>query len=304
MSVSHHIGLEIAERSFRFVEMQQQDRQSTILRADILETTHDYASPLLFGLPFQRTLARDFIRDLATVFHRHTVYADSLSLVLPSLLPVVTMLPVDAQLPRAVQRRQVEWECAALGGHAPETALAILTHDFANALKTMAVALPASCVDFLRETCEHMTLDLQAIDTDHFVMENVVRKLYPYDADGTFAVLGLFVEHCSAGLYDRGVYRGFRQTSVTHRQHYTAQAVRLLEGLPGYHSALPDRVFVFGTAATDDVTDALVGILKSTIVRCVPLADVVIPETVAGLMRETGERFYDVSASAAMLGLT
>ncbi len=303
MSVAHHIGLEIAERSFRFVEMQQQDRQSTILRADTLETTHDYASPLLFDLAFQPTLARDFIRDLATVFHRHAVYAHSLSLVLPSLLPLVTMLPVDGQLPRSLQRRQVEWECATLGGHSHDTALTILTHDFASTLQTMAVALPSSCVDFLRATCEHMTLDLQAIDTDHFVMENFVRKLYPYDAGGTFAVLGLYSGHCSAGLYDRGAYRGFRLASVTYKQHFTAQAVRLLEALPGFHAAAPDHVFVFGTAAADDVIDALDGILKSTIVRCVPLADIAIPDSILEAMCGTGERFYDVSASAAILGL-
>ena len=62
MSVSHHIGLEIAERTFRFVEMQQQDRHTTILRADVLETAHDYASPLLFDLPFDTGLARDRCR--------------------------------------------------------------------------------------------------------------------------------------------------------------------------------------------------------------------------------------------------
>ena len=62
-------------------------------------------------------------------------------------------------------------------------------------------------------------------------------------------------------------------------------------------------MFVFGTAAADDVIDALDGILKSSIVRCVPLADITIPDSILDAMRGTGERFYDVSASAAMLGL-
>lgn len=304
MSVHHHIGLEIAERSFRFVEIQKQDRQSTILRADIRETSHDYSSPLLFDLPFNRELARDFIRDLAAIFHLHAVYACSLSIVLPSMLPLVTMLPIDEKLERTEQQKQLEWECRTLGGHPPETALTILAHDIAESRKTLAVSLPASCVDFLNSTCEHLTLDLAAIDTDHFVMENVVQKLYPHDACGTFAVLGLAGDHCSAGLYVGGLYRGFRQTSVTYKQHFAAQAVRLLESLPGFlGNGQPEHVFAYGSAAGDDVIEALDGILKSTVVRCFPLADTTVSDTILQTMRDSGERLFDVSASAALLGL-
>ena len=57
MGVTHHIGLEIAERAFRFVEIQQQDRQSTVLRADTLETAQDYSSRLLFDIPYDKSLA-------------------------------------------------------------------------------------------------------------------------------------------------------------------------------------------------------------------------------------------------------
>ncbi|MFA6233087.1 MAG: hypothetical protein WC824_02710 [Bacteroidota bacterium] len=304
MSVSHHIGLEIAERSFRFVEIQQQDRQSTILRADILETAHDYSSSLLFDLPYQRELARDFIRDLATVFHRHAVFAGSLSIVLPSMLPLVTMLPIDEQLSHSDQRNQLEWDCKLLDGLSPDAAMTILAHNFAQSRKTLAVALPTACVEFLNSTCEHLTLDLTAIDTDHFVMENVVQRLYPHDANGTFAVLGLFSDHCSAGLYADSAYRGFRQTNVTYKQHFAAQAVHLLESLPGFQSTgHPDHVFVYGSATGDDVLDALDGILKSTVVRCVPLADTIVPDSILQCMRDSGERLFDVSSSAALLGV-
>ncbi|MBE0645294.1 MAG: hypothetical protein IH600_14515 [Bacteroidetes bacterium] len=304
MSVTHHIGLEIAEHSFRFVEMQKQDRHTTILRADILQTVHDYASPLLFDIPFDSGLARDFIRDLATVFHRHTVYASSLSLVLPSMLPLVTMLPVDDAVPRAIQRSQLQWECESLGGHVADTPLTILTYGLERMKKTLAVALPTACVDFLNNTCEHLTLDLTAIDTNHFIMENVVGQLYPHNATGTFAVLGLFTDHCSAGLYHHGEYRGFRQTAVTYKQHFAAQAVQLLENLPGFYSTgQPDHVFVFGSAAGDDVIDALDGILKSTVVRCIPLADTRIPDPLLRSIQDTGESLFDVAASAALLGL-
>lgn len=305
MSVSHHIGLEIAERAFRFVEIQRQDRHTTILRADILETAHDYSSPLLFDLPYLRDTARDFIRDLAEIFLRHPVYAGSLSIVLPSVLPLVTMLPIDDRLASEDRQRVLQWDCETLGGHPPGSRLSILTHSLDRARKTLAVALPEACVNFLHGACEHLTLELSAIDTDHFVMENGMRLLYPHESDGGFGLLGLFADHCSAGMYCAGEYLGFRQTSVTYKQHYAAQAVHLLESIPGYHSASqPQRVLVFGPAATDDVIDALNHVLGGSVARCVPLANTAVPDPLLRSMRDGDEHLFDVPAAAALLGVS
>jgi hypothetical protein len=305
MSVSHHIGLEIAERAFRFVEIQRQDRHTTILRADVLGTAHDYSSPLLFDLPYQRDTARDFIRDLAEIFLRNPVYAGSLSIVLPSVLPLVTMLPVDDRLVSEQRQRILEWDCETLGGHPPGSRLSILTHSLDRARKTLAVALPEACVKFLHGACDHLTLELSAIDTDHFVMENAMRLLYPHESDGGFGVLGLFADHCSAGMYSAGDYLGFRQTSVTYKQHYAAQAVHLLESIPGYHSARqPQRIFVFGPAVTDEVIDALNHVLDGSVARFVPLANTAVPDPILRIMREGDEHLFDVSASAALLGVS
>ncbi|MBR9976664.1 MAG: hypothetical protein KFH87_01130 [Bacteroidetes bacterium] len=304
MSVSLHIGLEIAERSFRFVEIQKQDRQTTILQADILETAHDYASPLLYELPYQRELARDFIRDLATVFLTRGVYAESLSLVLPSMLPLVAMLPFDQHLSASMKQMQLEWDCRTLAGLTTETPQTILSHDLEHAHNTLAMAMPAACVDVLNSTCEHLTLQLLAIDTDHFVMENLVRMLYPYDAEKNFAVLGLSPDHCVAGLYRDKRYLGFRQTSVTYKQHYAAQAVHLLEKLPSFRGlGNPDHIFVYGSAASDDVIESLNGILPGNVIRCVPLADTGISDSIMQSMRTVGEQQFDIAASAALLGL-
>ena len=303
MGVSHHIGLEIAERAFRFVEIQQQDRHATILRADVHPTAHDYASPLLFELPFDRQLARDFIADLAAIFLREPVYAGSLSLVLPSVLPLVSMLPVDARIPADTQRRLLAWECGTLSGQGPDVRLSILTHDVENGGRTLVVALPEACVDFLRETCEHLTLDLAAIETDHFVMENVLRLLYPHETGGSFGVLGMHTAHCSAGVHSGGRYLGFRQTAISHRQHYAAQAVHLLESIPGYHDAPPPRqVFAFGPAADDGMLDALHRVIAEPVTRCLPMAGADVPDAVLAAMRRAGAREFDVSAAAALLG--
>ncbi|MBR9976118.1 MAG: hypothetical protein KFF77_11100 [Bacteroidetes bacterium] len=303
MSVSHHIGLEIAERVFRFVEIQRQDRQTTVLRAEILPTAHDYSSPLLFELPFRQDVARDFIRDLSTVFLRHDVYAQDLSIALPSMLPLVATLPTDKTLDAARQSSLLQWECATLHGSAANERLAILTHPLRQTARTLAVALPEAIVDFLNEVCEHLTLGLATIDTDHFVMENAVRQQYPHEAKHRLAVLGLFPDHCSAGMYTDGEYLGFRQTSVTFKRHYAAQAVQLLESIPGSLAAgQPDHIFVFGPAAGDDVLEALDRILPGTVTRCVPLADSSVPESLLGEMRSVDERQYDVAAAAALLG--
>jgi hypothetical protein len=303
MSVSHHIGLEIAERAFRFVEIQRQDRRTTVLRAEILPTIHDYSSTLLFDLPFRQDIARDFIRDLATVFLRHDVYAQDLSIALPSMLPLVATLPTDARLDPAQQNDLLHWDCRSLYGAAPDERLAILTHALHPSGRTLAVALPEASVDFLNGVCEHLTLGLATIDTDHFVMENAVRRQYPHEARLRLAVLGLFPDHCSAGMYTDGEYLGFRQTAVTFKRHYAAQAVQLLESIPGAHNAgHPDHVFVYGPAAGDDVLEALDSILPATVTRCVPLADSTISDTLLEEMRHADERQFDVAAAAALLG--
>lgn len=303
MGVSHHIGLEIAERSFRFVEIQRQDRRTTVLRAEIHPTAHDYSSPLLFELPYRPDIARDFIRDIATVFLRNDLYAHDLSIALPSMLPTVAVLPVDSSLDPARQRDLLQWECRTLHGSAPDERLAVLTHDLRQSGRILAIALPEACVDFLNGVCEHLTLGLAAIDADHFVMENAIRHLYPHDANGSLAVLGLFPDHCAAGMYAGGEYLGFRQTAITFKRHYAAQAVHLLESLPGYHAAAPPvRVHVYGPGASDDILDALDAILPGTVARCVPMADSEIPDPLLAELRDMDERQFDVAAAAAILG--
>lgn len=303
MGVSHHIGLEIAERIFRVVEIQQQDRHATILRADVYPTAHDYSSPLLFELPFDGRIARDFITDLAAIFLNDSVYAGSVSVVLPSVLPLVSMLPVDRVIPAGTQRALLEWECETLAGYGPERRLSILTHPVDDGGRTLAVALPETSVAFLRATCEHLTLDLAAIETDHFVMENVLRLLYPHETEGGFGVLGLYPDHCSAGVHSGDHYLGFRHIAITHRHQYAAQAVHLLESIPGYHDRTsPLRLFAYGPAADDALLDALGGVFGEPIIRCVPLAGADAPSSLRDAMQRQGERDFDVPAAAALLG--
>lgn len=307
MSVSHHIGLEIAERSFRFAEIQQQDRQMTILRADVMDTQHDYSSHTLFDLPFDRELARSFIADLAAVYHRHTVYAGSLSIVLPALLPVVCTVPVNKSLTAEERREQFEWECRMLGAFPDALPLHILSHELSplpTAEQVLLVALPSALVQFLTSICEHLTLELLSIDIDQFVMEHAVRRLYAHETDGNYAVIGMHPEHCSAGRYAGEQYLGCRMTSISYRHHYPAQAVRLLESLPLREgSGTLDQVFIFGAAAELHTVDAVESILRCPTIRCVPLADTIIPDDVQRTFTHNGERLFDAAAAAAMLGL-
>ncbi len=279
----------------------------TILRADVLETQHDYASPLLYDLPFDRDLARSFIADLAAVYHRHTVYAGSLSIVLPALLPVVCTVPVDRALTADARREQYEWECRTLGAFPEDLPLHILSHDLAplqNAVQVLLVALPDPLVRFLTSTCEHLTLELLSIDIDQFVMEHAVRRLYPHETERNYAVIGLHTAHCSAGQYSGADYHGCRMTSISYRQHYPAQAVRLLESLPvRTGGSTLNQVFLFGEAAEHHTVDAVEEILQTPTIRTVPLADTIIPDAVQESFTHNNERMFETAAAAAMLGL-
>lgn len=279
----------------------------TILRADVMETQHDYASTLLYDLPFDRDLARSFISDLASLYHRHTVFAGSLSIVLPALLPVVCSVPVDKELTSEERREQFDWECRMLGAFPKDLPLHILSHDLSQlpaADHVLLVALPAALVHFLTSTCDHLTLELLSIDIDQFVMEHAVRRLYPHETGGEYAVIGLHAAHCSAGRYSGEQYHGCRMSAISYRQHYPAQAVRLLESLPvrtGDHTL--EQIFLFGAAAEHHTVDAVEQILRTPASRCVPLADTIIPDGVQATFERSDERLFDAAAAAAMLGL-
>ena len=279
----------------------------TILRADVMDTQHDYSSHILHDLPFDRDLARNFIADLAAVYHRHTVFAGSLSIVLPALLPVVCMVPVEKSLAAQERREQFDWECRTLGAVPEDVPLHILSHDLPplpDAEQVLLVALPRALVHFLTSICEHLTLELLSIDIDQFVMEHAVRRLYPHETAGNYAVIGMHADHCSAGRYSGEDYLGCRMTSVSYRQHYPAQAVRLLESLPVREGNRPlDHVFLFGAAADHHTVDAVEDILHCPTVRCIPLADTIINDDVQSALSHSDERVFDTAAAAAMLGL-
>jgi Tfp pilus assembly PilM family ATPase len=303
MSVSHHIGLEIAGSCFRLVELQRQDHHTVVLRADVYDTGENFASPRMFDLPFDRGLAKTFISDLLNALTASAIYSPAVSLVLPSDLPLVATLPLDVSVAEQERMALLEWECRTLMGFAEGTAMSVLMHPIRRdgvQSSALVVALPQSLVDFLNSVFSHLTFELAAIDIDHFVMENLVRLQYPkYTADG-LAVLGLFASHCSAGIYHGSVYSGFRLGQISYRQQYASQALRLIEDLS---TRRLDNVYCFGAGYTTHIGDALGGLLNAHVSRCMPITDPGAEEVFRKSGDPDGERVFDVAAAAAVLGL-
>jgi Tfp pilus assembly PilM family ATPase len=303
MSVSHHIGLEIAGSCFRLVEVQRQDHHTVVLRADVYDTGADFASARMFDLPFDRQLAKTFIADLLNALTASAMYSPAVSLVLPSDLPLVATLPLDVSVPEQERMALLEWECRTLMGFAEGTPMSVLAHPIRrdeSHSSVLVVALPQPLVDFLNTVFAHLTFDLASIDVDHFVMENLVRMQYPkYTADG-LAVVGLYASHCSAGIYHGSVYSGFRLGTVSYRQQYASQALRLIEDLSGRQL---DNVYCFGPGYTTHIGEALGGLLSAHVSRCMPITDPGAEEVFRKNGNAAGEHMFDVAAAAAMLGL-
>lgn len=305
MPVSHHIGLEIAERCFRLVELQQQDRHTAVLRAEVHASTHDYASQLLFDLPWQRELAATFIRDLASVLTAQPLSADTVSLVLPASLPLVTTVAIDADSPATMQRALMEWECQALAAPVGNDALVTLTHTLApdnRHARSLVVALPNAVIEFLGSTFEHLTLNLTNLDVNHFVVENGVRKLYPHDSGDCFAVLGIHSGHVSAGVYRGGTYQGFRISELSWKQQYAAQACTVLERVAGEWLAELKHVYCFGEHCGNAVVEGLERLLPARVTRFIPL----VGDSISYGPYDAHTADSDVllcSAAAAVLGL-
>ncbi len=308
MWVTHHIGLEIAERSFRLVEMKKQDSQMTILRADALTTGRNYASGMLHEIPFDRDSAKQFITELAELIGRDSVLSGGISIVLPANLPVVTTVHLDPALDENQQHEQLQWECRTLGGFGAETEMHILSHKLQGQGKTtdyLAVALPKATVRFLASTMSHLTFELSSVDANHFVIENWVRQAYPFNARDNFTVLGMFNHFCAAGAYAAGEYLGFRMQGYSYREESLSQAERLLNDLHGNHDRnTTHSIYMYGEEAAPGVASSLHELLEKPVSRIAPLTDTRIPEHVQRRLDVFNEHTFDVAVCAAARGLT
>lgn len=305
MDVRHHIGLEIAEHSFRLVEMSTQDRRTTILRADIWETEHDYASHLLHEVPFEKNLARSFIASLSDLINSDAIFSTAVSLVLPVDLPVITTLPIDRGMTEEAKFEQLQWETRTLAGLPEKTQMHILTHrvgQTADAEKILVVALPQSTVDFLVTTFSYLTLDLASIDVDHFILEDWVRHSYGSDTQARIGVLGLYSRFCSAGVYTAGSYRGFRMRGFDSRRQYLAQTVQAFDELLRPDALPLDSVYAFGAEAIPGVAETLQGLLDAPVSRIIPLVNTNVSDEIRTTLDLYGEHHFDAAAGAALRG--
>jgi hypothetical protein len=234
MAVDHHIGFEIAERSLRLVELRVSDGFPSILRADEVATSHAFGSSLLHSIPFDRDLAKAFVRDVAALVHRRPFLAQRISIVLPPLVPLIGTFPVDAHLPPDEQRRHLERECRRLTFIDDASDVSVLSFPIerAEAADThLAVSLPRTTVDFLQSVFSHLTFQVDSIDIEHFVVERASQRIYKEVEGLTCGTLGLFTAGCTASIARADTYFGFRVAAASWRRQYLAHALSLLTSL-------------------------------------------------------------------------
>lgn len=309
MATDHHIGLEIAEQSLRLIELRVADGYPFLLRADVLPTEHPFGTALLHAAPFDRDLAKHFVRDVATLVHRHPFLSTRISVVLPPLVPLIVTLPADARCTPEERRLHIVRECRRLTSLDDRTQVSVLSFpvDRSDSVEHyLAVSLPQTTIDFLKSVLSHLTFQVHSIDIDHFVVERAAQRSYREQAGLTSGTLGLFDTACTASIIRGEAYFGFRVSRMSYRQQYLAHAVSLLTGLLRKRvRASLESLVLFGDERCDEFHPALEKVLDIPIHRFLPSRQIpFLSSTVAEAAAHYPPHVFTAAASAAWNGLS
>jgi Tfp pilus assembly PilM family ATPase len=307
MPTRSHIGLEIADTEFRMMELRADDDGPVISYAVTQQTEFNYASPLLHEAPYNRKIAKAFIKDLSSLFHHSTTNASRVSIALPASTLLVSTFPIDPHLSEAEKKEQLEWECQTLYGVDTETKLDV--HSFVlsateDAEMHLAASMPNQTSEFLKSVFAQLAFTVNSIDVNQFIVENHLHDNTPGIASLAYAVFGLFEEFCTVGVYDRGKYYGFRQSSMSFREGYFAQALRLLQSILGDDPELNlEAVYVYGSASTQPLLDSLRTLLEIPVRKFDPRKGVPFLNTqCSNTVMQAAAHVYDIPFSAALSG--
>jgi hypothetical protein len=251
MAIKHHIGLEISEQAFQFVEVRIVNGAPLILHAERIRTTRDFGTQLLHETPFHKDLAKAFISDMTSLFQKHNLLASTISIALPVSVCLVTTLPVDRRLSEAERTEQFAWECRTLMSLSPEIKVRVLSQPMqtiGDGEHHLLVALPESTLVFLSSVLSHLTFTVQSVEPNHFVQENSILQSGDRSAGSGFAVCGIFESCCSVGVYEQDRYCGFRSGIVSYKQQLASTILLHLEKvLTDHHATRVDTLHLFGS---------------------------------------------------------
>lgn len=202
------------------------------------DTGDDFAGPLLHAAATDDAVARRLGDEVSDALRAGSMYATSVSLVLATQVPLLAVLPSDPMLPLQEKRRQFAWECRALMSLGPTEPLSVQSFLLARGAEHeswLVSALPQRTVTFLRTLFEHIGYDLRAVDITHFAVENGIRDLLRPAERPTAVIAGLQPRRIDTGIYQEGVYTGFRSTALTGQTPLVRQVLATVHDLLDEH---------------------------------------------------------------------
>lgn len=266
MSIAHHIGLEIAGRSLRLVEMQSKDGFPVILRTEVAKCLHPFGSALFHELPYDANLAKSFITSVSRLLYGRPVYSNSISVVLSHCIPAIAVVPLPSNYTSQESEEELRWQCKTLLGLSPDADVTVLSSEISQTAtsqsRTLAVALSTAGVTFLREMFEHLTLSVTAIGVDHFVIESGVQMMFPPTRTGAQGVIGLCDHLIFAGMFEQGAYLEFAAKRISSNEQTATEAIRVLERFLQQHPTKQiQHLYLYGKNATEHVASELRALL-------------------------------------------
>ncbi|MAT38554.1 MAG: hypothetical protein CL946_03000 [Ectothiorhodospiraceae bacterium] len=308
MAATSHTGLYLTDRDLRLVECSTDGEYKVVSQVSVSEVEFPFGSPLLHEIPYNRKLAKEFIRTLTALLRESPIRSSRISFVIPSIAPLIASIPVDPRLSEDDKQRYLEWECRQLTGYDESIQLDVMSQQLYSNNESevhLAACMPHQTSVFLKSVCSQLSLTLSVLDIDHFTVEELLaRHLDEFNA-ATYALVGLTDDYATVGVYENGRYLGFKVNTVSAREGYFAQVLRLLKGILEDHPAVSlDTVFVFGEHASSELLQSLESLLEIPVRRYEPMKGIpFLDSTLEEFASHYSASTFDVAIAAALQGL-
>ncbi|MDH7516004.1 MAG: hypothetical protein QHI48_09045 [Bacteroidota bacterium] len=305
MPVVHHLGIELAEGSFRLAEIRATDGYPVVLRCDDVETDRTFGFSLLHETPDSEIHAKAFLTTLARLVLSKPLFSSRATLVIPSGSAVIATIPIDAALRKEERRAQLAWECMTLSAMPPGTAFHIHTKTISrggSAHTVLLCAVPRKTVEFLSTALRHLTLEVTDIEIDHFLFESVAEQVAGNSS--TCALIGISPGRTLVSVFDGDRYLGFR--AAAHMPGEASRtALRLIRDILYPSGAAIASTVLYGPAADEDVARRFRELLAVPVRLLRPLDRLAfIAGSVAEGARSRPAWFYSAALYAALKGVS
>ncbi len=261
MPLSLTIGLEFADDEVRLIETEAIGHIVGVTSADFHPVPDEFSGARLLDLPHDTGIARRFIQMMTDTLCGVPRIPRRIAISLPATVPLIATIPIDRDLEEKEKVRQLEWDSRTLLGIPANAGVSLhsMPLDRNSSIENrLVVALPDSLLHFLKDTFTLLGFHVTSIRIRHFIMEDWLEKRMAVSVPEARGIVGVFDDHAIVGLYHRTSYSGFHLQTISRKQPYTPQIIRLIRDTMATHGmSFLTTVHLYGPHATSEFASIL-----------------------------------------------